>query len=57
MGEVDEVIERYVMVYAQLRLSRSIGVGERYVSQHPFTSEMSEVDVHGRPRQRIKPST
>lgn len=45
LGEADEAMERYVIICAQLRLSRSIGLGDRYVSQHPFTSEMSEVRV------------
>ena len=45
LGEADGAMERYVMICAQLRWSRSIGPGDRYVSQHPFTSEMSEVRI------------
>lgn len=41
----DEVVRRYVMLCAQLRLPRSIRLGDRYVTQHPFTSELSELRV------------
>lgn len=45
MGQAIEVTQRYVMLCAQLRLTRSIGLGDRYVTQHPFTSQISEVRV------------
>jgi hypothetical protein len=45
MERSGEATQRYVMLCAQLRLSRSIGLGDRYVTQHPFTSQISEVRV------------
>ncbi len=45
MGAADDAVRRYVMLCAQLRLARSIGVGDRYITQHPFTAEMSGVRV------------
>ncbi len=45
MGPPDEAVRRYVTLCAQLRLPRSIGVGDRYVTQHPFTAETSGVRI------------
>lgn len=45
MGPADDAARRYVMLCAQLRLPRSIGVGDRYITQHPFTAEMSGVRI------------
>ena len=45
MRPPDGAVRRYVMLCAQLRLSRSIGVGDRYVTQHPFTAEMSGMRI------------
>lgn len=45
MGPPEDAVRRYLMLCAQLRLPRSIGVGDRYVTQHPFTAEMSGVRI------------
>ena len=45
MEWADEAAERYLSVCVALRLARSISIGDRYVNQHPFTSELSEVKV------------
>jgi hypothetical protein len=44
MGQSDAV-QRYVTLCAQLRLPRSISLGDRYVTQHPFDGSLGEVQV------------
>ena len=44
MGQ-SEAVRLYVTLCSQLRLPRSLSVGDRYVTQHPFDGSLGEVQV------------